>query len=124
MPATNPICLARKNNETACVIAQEPIDWCLAVDTEGNRVTTAGAYVYGFAQTTVDTGQRLTIEIEGECIAIAGSPLTKGDELSVGTGGRLNVAAAGDHVVGRALEDVPAGGLYTIIRKTEEGYKA
>lgn len=123
MPAINPQYLAHKCCERNTVIATEEIARCLAVDMNGSIVTTPGSYVYGFAFFDVEAGKPLTVETKGECIAIAGSAIAKGTELANDASGKLTAAAAGQQVVGRALEDVTASDQYFILQKTEEGTK-
>lgn len=124
MPAINPQYLAHKCIEENTVIAQEDIKWAIAVDMSGNIVTTPGAYVYGFATSDEVTGDPVCLETKGECIGICGTPFTKETDLAIDAAGKLAPAAAGDQIVGRALEDVTTVDLYTIIQKTEEGTKA
>ena len=123
MPAINPQYLAHKCVEENTVIAQEAIARCLAVDMDGNIVTTPGSYVYGFALFDVEANKPLTVETMGECIALSGAPITKGIDLANDADGKLIPAAAGQNIVGRAIEDVAAADQYFILKKTDEGTK-
>lgn len=62
----------------------------------------------------VKKGDDLEIQIKDIGFVIASAEIKKGQEVTATTGGKAAVAAAGDYVIGVALNNVSAGGYSRI----------
>ena len=97
----------------------------LKYDTDGNVVVAAdgtapllgvsiieGGYndISGVEAGKVNKGEDVDILIKDIGFVIASAEIKKGQEVTATTGGKAAVAAAGDYVIGVALNNVSAGG--------------
>ena len=97
----------------------------LKYDTDGNVVVAAdgtapllgvsiieGGYndISGVEAGNVKKGEDVDILIKDIGFVIASAEIKKGQEVTATTGGKAAVAAAGDYVIGVALNNVSAGG--------------
>ena len=96
----------------------------LKYDTDGNVVVAAdgtapllgvsiieGGYnISGVEAGMVKKGEDVDILIKDIGFVIASAEIKKGQEVTATTGGKAAVAAAGDYVIGVALNNVSAGG--------------
>lgn len=112
------------------LILQEPfgpptvvVDLGMAIDKDGNKITTAGAEVTAvalddFTQADIDSNtanpgaaKKLTGVTLGTCRALLGGTVAKGDKLAVDTAGKFQVATAGQSPALTAREAGASGDL-------------
>lgn len=66
--------------------------------------------ISGVESGKVENGDDVDIQIKDIGFVIASAEIKKGQEVTATTGGKAAVAAAGDYVIGLALNSVAAGG--------------
>jgi len=61
--------------------------------------------IHGVAIQCGEAGERVDVQVEGVAQIKLSAAVSKGDLITAGAGGLGAVAAAGDHVIGQAIED-------------------
>ena len=89
----------------------------LKYDTDGNVVVAAdgtapllGVSIIEGGYNDISSAEDVDILIKDIGFVIASAEIKKGQEVTATTGGKAAVAAAGDYVIGVALNNVSAGG--------------
>lgn len=81
--------------------------------------TTAGGPCAGVALSAAANGERLDVGVEGDFLCESGAAVTQYDPIASDNAGRFVAAAAGDYVVGIALEEASGAGESKRIRLGE-----
>lgn len=98
------------------------VDLGMAIDKDGNKITTAGAEVPAvalddFTQVDIDTNAANATKLKlsgvtlGTCRALLGGTAAKGDKLAVDAAGKFQVATAGQKIALIAREAGVSGDL-------------
>lgn len=108
------------------------VDLGMAIDKDGNKITTAGAEVMAvalddFTQADIDSNTAnpgLTLKISGVtlgvCRALLGGTVAKGDKLAVDTAAKFQVATAGQAIALIAREAGASGDLISAFKLTQQ----
>jgi hypothetical protein len=108
----------------ASILAANAISTGYFVNFAGAQISTAGAVVYGIAQTDIASGSVGTVTTIGEEQCVASAAIAVGAAVSSAADGRARTAVSGDFIVGRALTATSAAGQLLKILITREGVLA